>query len=147
MKANKLHFVYSQIYRKDPTSQYKRWEPNDYSRICSQHFLPEGTIPTVNLGHDRKQVKERKAPKTLCNCQHCKGLQKETLKCCLAITSANTIITSTNTIITSTNTIIASADAVFVTTTIVNTAATLSQLCLHTSLLQQWFVQVLPGKG
>ncbi|XP_070177862.1 uncharacterized protein [Littorina saxatilis] len=56
-----------QMHRKDPASSYKRWEPNNESRVCSLHFIPGGTIPTLDLGHNRKQVKERSLPRRRCN--------------------------------------------------------------------------------
>ncbi|KAK7476381.1 hypothetical protein BaRGS_00032381 [Batillaria attramentaria] len=52
-----------QINRKVWGSKYKRWEPNAYSRVCSIHFEPGATIPTLALGYIPKPLKARPDPK------------------------------------------------------------------------------------
>ncbi|KAK7095206.1 uncharacterized protein [Littorina saxatilis] len=51
------------VYGKDSASSHERLEPNKEGRVCSQHFLPGDTVPTLNLGHSRKQVKKKSHPR------------------------------------------------------------------------------------
>jgi hypothetical protein len=50
------------VNRRQQDKKEKIWQPNEDSRVCSEHFEPNGVIPILKLGYDVKTLKRRKPP-------------------------------------------------------------------------------------